>query len=458
MTQEPNTLVPGSTPNRIAKILHFAGLDFHVLLTLVFRVWNVLAGAVMLLLLPLCLNPQQLGYHYTFASLLALQVFFELGMNQVVTQMTSHELAHLKSMPDGSLVGDAYRIDRLTALTRLLRRWYFVASSLFLIITSIAGLIFFSRDVATNQVTWLGPWLLLCIATAGNLYLSPTLAMLEGAGRIGEVARIRLLQSMLGYSLMAVVLACGAGLWASTVVSLSACVMSALWIRRSARMVQWLRWRLPETIARVDWRREIFPFQWRIALSWISGYFIFQLFTPMIFTNQGAAEAGRFGMVLAIFNAIQSIGMSWIYSCSPQMAASISRNNGKELRAIFMRAVKSSVGFTTLACIFAVLIVWACGKAGFDQVHRLSSMTVIVCIALVTITNSLIFAFAVFMRSHKEEPMMMPSVTLAIASLAIAHWASHNSVELTALLYLAVTALVSLPWSYSLFQRYWVRG
>lgn len=34
---------------------------------------------------------------------------------------------------------------------------------------------------------------------------------------------------------------------------------------------------------RVSWKTEIWPLQWRIALSWLSGYFIFQLFTPILF-------------------------------------------------------------------------------------------------------------------------------------------------------------------------------
>lgn len=433
------------------------GLDFHVIVTLLFRGWSVLAGAGMLILLPLWLNPVQLGYHYTFASLLALNIFFELGMNQVVSQITSHELAHLEVQPDGSLIGEAHRLDRLTALACLLRRWYFIASGLFVIVVSGAGVLFFSHDPAAGQVSWLGPWLLLCAATAGNLFLSPTLAMLEGAGHIGEVARMRLIQSMAGYGLMAVALAAGAGLWASTLISSSACVVSAVWIHRSGSMIHWLRQRVPETLARIDWKQDILPFQWRIALSWISGYFIFQLFTPMLFANQGAVEAGRFGMVLAIFNAIQSVGMSWVYSRSPRMAATISRGDRNELRGIFLRAVKPSVGFTALASLAAALGIWALGLAGFGLAHRLSSPTVVMCMALVTVTNALIFAFAVFMRAHKEEPMMVPSVTLAIMTLAIAHWASRHSVELTAGLYLAATALISLPWSYSIFRRYWNR-
>lgn len=45
-------------------------MDFHVLLTLAFRSWGIVAGALTVLMLPLWLGATQQGYYYTFASLL----------------------------------------------------------------------------------------------------------------------------------------------------------------------------------------------------------------------------------------------------------------------------------------------------------------------------------------------------------------------------------------------------
>ena len=41
----------------------------------------------MVLLVPFFLADAEQGYYYTFASLLALQIFFDLGMNQVILQL-----------------------------------------------------------------------------------------------------------------------------------------------------------------------------------------------------------------------------------------------------------------------------------------------------------------------------------------------------------------------------------
>ena len=41
-----------------------------------------------------------------------------------------------------------------------------------------------------------------------------------------------------------------------------------------------------------SWKKEILPFQWRIALSSTTGYFSLYLFTPVTFNVFGAVEAG----------------------------------------------------------------------------------------------------------------------------------------------------------------------
>ena len=42
--------------------------------------------------------------------------------------------------------------------------------------------------------------------------------------------------------------------------------------------------------------------QWKIAISWTSGYLAFQLFTPLLFRYQNATVAGQMGMTIYISN------------------------------------------------------------------------------------------------------------------------------------------------------------
>jgi hypothetical protein len=62
----------------LKRLRRAAGLDFHVLTTLVLRTWQILAGAVMVLFVPYWLSKVEQGYYFTFSSLIALTIFFEM--------------------------------------------------------------------------------------------------------------------------------------------------------------------------------------------------------------------------------------------------------------------------------------------------------------------------------------------------------------------------------------------
>ncbi len=183
------------------------------------------------------------------------------------------------------------------------------------------GSVFFRAAASWRPREWQAVWGCSSPAPRVNLYLSPMLAVLEGCGRVGEVARLRLAQSIIGYLLLWLGLALGVGLWAMPAVPLPAAAYTAYWLRTQPHPLGWLRAHQPADPSHaVDWRSEVLPFQWRIALSWISGYFIFQLFTPLTFARQGAAAAGRLGIALSIFTALLTLGMSWVNARLPALA------------------------------------------------------------------------------------------------------------------------------------------
>jgi hypothetical protein len=448
---------PSNVSKEVMRWRSIAGLDFHVLATLVYRVWTVMAGAVTLLILPLWLTATLQGYYYTFASLLALQVFFELGFNQVIVQLVSHEFAHLTLHPNGEISGDEFHLGRLTSLLVLMRRWYAISAFLFLVIAGSAGSWFFgSKQGGATLRQWLGPWTLLVLATAINLFLSPGLAALEGMGRVGDVARLRFFQSCLGYAGLWILLLSGCGLWASAAISIAAVLCTAVWMRRKGSILSVLARRPIDPLRKVRWRSEIFPFQWRIAVSWVSGYFIASLFTPLAFSRFGAVEAGRLGIALTMFSAVSTVGMSWVNAKAPQLAMHIARGERRELNVLFIPLVIRSAAVTTGASILVVGLMAMLTILGSSFVSRVASLPVLGCLAWSTVANTAIFAMAVYMRAHRQEPMLVASIVTALATVILAAGVGARQGVLPMMfLYAAVLTLVTLPWTIMLFRRYY---
>lgn len=443
-------------PSVSKRLLTFAGLDSHVMSTFLQRGWTSVAGAIMVILIPHWLDQVEQGYYFTFASLLALQVFFELGMSQVALQLASHEVALLRLQVNGHVEGGRSRLNELSKLTSMIQRWYVAASKVFCVVVGMGGAWFLAVSNYLPLSQWMGAWLLLILATSINLMLIGKLVIFEAFGDISGVAKLRLVQSILGMALMWAALAAGAKLWAIPLVPLIAAICTAYWLRIKATSLSALP-NLDKENFFNKWYSEVLPLQWRFAVSWMSGFFIFQLFTPVAFASFGPVEAGQLGISIVIFGAISNLGLSWVTAKIPTMAACVARRDQAMLSKVFLTAFVRAALFTSVATFAVVAAIALTHEYEWPIADRLVPTSVATCIALSTLTNCIIFAFAAYMRAYKEEPMVWPSVVAAVATAVAVGLGSKFSVFAMMAGYSLVTTCISLPWATKLFIDYYRR-
>ncbi|QWE10883.1 hypothetical protein [Polynucleobacter sp. es-EL-1] len=430
-------------------------LDIHIFKLIIQRGWNIIAGAITVILIPIWFTGVEQGYYFTFLSLLALQAFFEMGFSTVIGQFFAHEVAFLKKDGDGFLSGDRRTIKRVQALLILVHKWYLTASLLFFIFIGSFGVFFFQRESGLFTVEWLNIWVFLVFMGAANLYISPYLAILEAVGYVGEVAQLRLIQTMIGYPIMWILLTINFGLGVVVVVpTISAFLGGCFIYKRGINLRQNFDNRdLGEPII-ISWRHEILPMQWKIALSWMGGYLAFQAITPIIFMHQGAVEAGRVGLAFSIFNAISLVGMSWSTAAMPQMIKLIAHNKRVELINLFDRVLKSSEIFIILILGAFLITLLALNYFSASIVDRLPRFSMLVCMALVAAVNNYIFTAANFMRAHKQEPMLTLSLVSGLMILGAIFYASQYSVGITIAAYTGIIIGISFPWTALLLKNF----
>jgi len=114
----------------ITRLKQLTGLDRAIAFTVMARFWASIAGVLTVLLIARFLTPSEQGYYYTFSSLVALQIVFELGFSFVVLQLAAHERACLTFLPDGQIEGNAIAHSRLASVLQKSVRWYSVAGLL----------------------------------------------------------------------------------------------------------------------------------------------------------------------------------------------------------------------------------------------------------------------------------------------------------------------------------------
>ena len=244
----------------------------------------------------------------------------------------------------------------------------------------------------------------------------------------------------------------GASLWAAIAVPLISACLTPLWLRERGG---WLA--LPPTgESDIRWRRDVFPLQWRIAVSWACGYLIFSLFTPIVFSTHGAAEAGRLGMAMSVFSAVTTLGLSWINAKTPTFAMHVSRGESAALNELFHAVALRSTAATALLGFTIVAMAYAATLLGVNAIHRVASPAVLFWIACTATINTAVYAGAVYMRAHREEPMLPVSIVSALLTVGVVMLMRYD-VQRMMLGYAAISSCVALPWTLLLLKRYRAR-
>jgi hypothetical protein len=401
---------------------HTLGFDRAIIFTVLARVWSSSAGIVTVLLIARFLTPAEQGYYYTFGSLVALQIVFELGFSIVILQLASHERAHLSIAADGVVTGDPVAHERLASVLQKSLRWYTVAAALMAGILIPSGFYFFSRHHAAAQpVAWQLPWCLVVAMATLTFQIDPILSFLEGCGYVANVARLRLAQAVLGGLLVWSALALHHGLFAPAMMILGQVLAGVVWLHRRRALLMGL-WRHKTATHRIRWRTEVWPFQWRIAVSWICGYFIYQLFNPVLFAYKGAVAAGQMGMSLSIAGALTSVSIAWVNTKAAPFGSMIARKDYDQLDRVFFQALRQSVA----VCAAGALVV-SLGAAYLNAAHirfaqRMLDPLSLAILMAATIINVLVFAESVYLRAHKQEVFLRSSIYGAILIGSGTYW------------------------------------
>jgi hypothetical protein len=439
----------------IKRITRFTGVNRAVGFSLLAKSWQILAGPVTLLLVANYFSLAQQGFYYTFSSVLALQVVFELGLAFVIYQFASHEFSTLTWGHSGKVIGDQNASNRLHSIIKKSVTWYGGVALLMVIFVLPAGLFFFSRnEVDSLIVLWQGPWVVLVLAASAYLPIIPIIAAIEGSGKVMQVNRLRLMQGVCSSILTWIAIISGAGLYAASVTFIVNVAFCSGWLIRSyPALLNAIKIQTNGDEPSIfSWKREIWPMQWRIAVSWISGYFIFQLFTPILFYYHGPIVAGQMGMSLVIANMITIVPMIWLQANTPTMVKSIVQADWLVLDRIFTKVFWQSVLVSLFGGVAVVTILWI--FSAHALVHRLLPIKDMIYLLIAFFLSHVIGALAHYLRMHKREPFMLLSVFGAIF-VALAMWyfgQLHGSTGMVVSL-MIINFLYGLPSSIWLWLR-----
>lgn len=375
--------------------------------------WRLISGPITLLLIPLHLSEVQQGYWYLFGSIAALSTFADLGFSNIILQFSAHEYAFLSMDKDGILIGEEQYIKKIGSFFRFVIKWIATMCSFAYPIIFVVGIFFFARDEVLS--IYIIPWIIYSTGSLINFFANSVLSFIEGMNQIDKIQKSRLIVAVSNTVIIAGGLLLDINIYALSCAMLFSSYFMCFTIFKTFGKTVKQIWINSKGFF-YPWKKEIMPLFKKYVLSFASGYFIFQIYTPLMHYFHGPVYSGKVGLSMTLVNAMFSFSNIWVYTITPQINMFIEKKDWKTLDRVFnKRLILSCISYIFICICFVV-----CIKL-FGQVAIIAKITSrflpwqgLAILILSYFIQLIINSWAVYLRGHKQEPYWVTSIVSAI--------------------------------------------
>ncbi|WP_183579115.1 hypothetical protein HDF18_24005 [Mucilaginibacter sp. X5P1] len=279
----------------------------------------------------------------------------------------------------------------------------------FPVILSVGFLMFRGKG---GNVDWPFPWCVYVLSSGLSFTTQSVLSFFEGCSQIAAIEKNKFVSAIASTIATLTFLYFGFNLYS---LALAAFIAAAI-------NIGMLYFRFGKLIAQmvteskgyiVNWKTDFLNLIWRYAISWSSGYFIFQIYTPLMFQFHGPVEAGKVGISIALATAVFSISNVWIYVANPKLNMFVSLKNWAAMDRLLLKSMILAVGTFAVGAIIILSALYFYSDS-LKFLHRFLGILPISILLAAWIIQLIINSLAVYLRAHKQEPMVLLSVFSAV--------------------------------------------
>lgn len=451
--------------SKLKSYINYIGVERGVLSNISLRLLQIITQLILIFSISSKFSSVELGYYYVLNSYAGMSIFFELGMSAVIMQNAAHESAKISK--ELLFLDNNGLLSKLSSLFHFICKWQIIASILFLVIIYSSSFFFFNvKQTHENQnIHWQVPLLVLLLSISISIIVNGVYSFLEGCLFVFEISIVRIIQNISFITLFVVFIISNLGLLAYGLAQLFSLLIAVFFLSRQKVFIA-LRniYKSVSDENSFNWMQDIFPLQWRVAISSISGYFIFQIADLFAFKYQGPVLSGQLGFTMSLVNGIVIVSSVWTSSRSPMYANLVANNKINDLQILFKRTIFASIiTFLFLGIAFFVFKLLFIDYYKLVFVGRLLNNFDTLLILLYSMCNVIIFSFAAYCRSNKEEPFLAPSVFGAVWGIFTSFLVlKYLTMQWFCFLLVFNNLIIGIPWAiwiyYKMKQKFLVKS
>lgn len=384
--------------------------DRDVISTGVFRIWNIFAGASLLIVIPFWLSEEEQGFFFLLYSILNMQVLFDLGLNQIILQRLSKHYEVGKKLTTQDVIDNLSPFDTLLINAR---KWFRNIALIYLIVC-ITVLYFLIKDTNFGDINNLIIALIFVFFAAINVRLSLEFVSLQAKQMVSAVSIFRLVQSLIAYTVFfTLIFFMDIGLPAMLSIQLVTCFTSLFWLKNKHKSVEFI------SKNRISYFREILPLQSKLAVTWAASFLVTQSLVTISFKINGAVFSGRLGITLSAILSITTLAVALFSAKLPAMANLIGKESYERAYSLFLIGlIRSSVSYilvgVLLSSFFFISIYGLSNQLIPTIIERFLDYYFVLCILINQFAACMVICISSYLRIFEEEPLLYINATYSL--------------------------------------------
>ncbi len=407
---------------------------------------SIIIGFLNSIIILYSVNSQNKGYYFTFLSIGAFSLMFELGVGNIIGQFLSHESGFF-NIKNKIFSGEIHHIRRFCQIIRSALSWYSKILSFGFFSLFIFGFIFFYLK-NSQIIEWIAPWTIYLASILLNTLIEIFFSSLYTLGEIRNVQIIKILSTLISYVVCWVAIY----LYPAFQLLFLSLIPGIMFIINLFLIFSNYNYIIRKIIITEDgdfsWNAEILSLQKKMALSYLGGAFIYNIFTPVAFYFYGNELAGKVGATLQFSNAIGSVLNYVVNIQSLRLGRLFAQEKLLETLDVIKRTSKIALVGSILGIIALASVYF------FDISKRLLPLTETIFFAFSSLVNTQIFILASFIRAQKKEEFVYYSLIFAILTVVIIPLATYFFSSLgQSLAFLIINCIFAFPYAYTIFLK-----
>lgn len=400
---------------------------------------KLLAGPITLLLIAKNLNSEQIGFYYTFFSLVAMQQLAELGLGHTLRQFIAHAY---------KLEGNTWTCGskaKIKAYISFGFKWFSAVALFLIVVVAPAGWFYYSDYNGT--VNWLSPWLMLIGVSALFTSLIPVQILLDATQNQKRVYQAQSVSALVNSVAIWVLISLGAGLYTIPLALIASNTVFYVLLSPLVRPFYQALLDVKVSANLFSIFKELWPLFSRVSIVWAVGFLFWNGFNLISFKIYDADFAGKVIFTIALaragFGLAESLFSSQITVISYKIAQGHIQHAQQYAKKYQLIALLILVLGYSAFCILTQL--WP----SFFLVQKTVDLEYTISIFLFFILNLVLIVQNDFVRCFKVEPFVLVSIFKGI--LVPLSFYIGNELGFKIYLYPPVLIMViSIVWSNSI--------